>query len=108
VHSNRRNPRDESPEIGKRALIGRLAVISLLLAGFLLAPASNAWAERKSYTAPSTYDAAEAGHPIKVVYYVVYPVGLLLDTLILKPAWWLGQHEPFRTVFGVDAVRSSF
>ena len=43
-----------------------------------------------------------AGHPVKILYYVVYPAGFVLNTLILKPVWWLGEHEPFRTVFGKD------
>ena len=48
------------------------------------------------------YESTEAGHPVKIVYYIVYPVGFLIDALIMKPAYWLGRHEPFRTVFGTD------
>ena len=50
------------------------------------------------------YEATEAGHPLKIVYYVTYPIGLLIHTLILKPAYWLGKHEPFRTIFGTDVA----
>ncbi|MFP6579407.1 MAG: hypothetical protein VCC02_06330 [Myxococcota bacterium] len=51
------------------------------------------------------YDPNQAGHPFKIVYYALYPIGFVLDVLILRPAHWLGQHEPFRTVFGVGEAR---
>lgn len=47
------------------------------------------------------YDPQRAGHPLKVIYYVLYPVGLTLDWLIFRPAWYIGRVEPFRTLFGV-------
>ena len=78
---------------GRRLLVG-------LIAASVLAITSPAWAERRD-----AYDPQEAGHPAKIAYYVLYPIGFVLDILILRPAYWLGQHEPFRTVFGVDAAR---
>ena len=77
----------------RRLLVGLIAALALVLA-------SPAWAERRD-----AYDPQEAGHPAKIAYYVLYPIGFVLDVLILRPAYWLGQHEPFRTVFGVDAAR---
>lgn len=71
-----------------------------LLAVCVLAVASPSLAERRE-----GYAADEAGHPVKVVYYLLYPIGFVLDVLILSPAHWLGQHEPFRTLFGVDAAK---
>lgn len=46
------------------------------------------------------YDDEKSGHPLRVVAYVLYPVGLLIDTLIFRPAHWLGSCEPFSTLFG--------
>jgi hypothetical protein len=46
------------------------------------------------------YDGKEAGHPLRIVGYVLHPVGVTLDYLILRPAFWVGSHEPFRTLFG--------
>lgn len=46
------------------------------------------------------YDDEKSGHPLRVVAYVFYPVGLLIDTLIFRPAHWLGSREPFSTLFG--------
>lgn len=47
------------------------------------------------------YDPKRAGNPLRIAAYVVHPVGVLLDYLIFRPAWWIGQHEPFKTIFGV-------
>ena len=83
----------------------RLLLLCTALAGLLLAPGVAASKGEKPASSRS-YDATMAGHPVKVIYYALYPVGYVLNTLILKPAWWLGQREPFRTVFGVSASRS--
>ncbi len=48
----------------------------------------------------SDYDAQEAGHPLRIVAYVLHPLGVVLDTLIMRPAHWLGSHEPFKTLVG--------
>jgi len=50
--------------------------------------------------AADDYDSKEAGHPVRIVAYVLHPVGVILDTLIFRPAYWLGSHEPLRTLFG--------
>jgi hypothetical protein len=49
------------------------------------------------------YDPEWAGHPLRIVAYALHPVGVILDYTILRPAWWLGSHEPLRTLFGRDA-----
>ncbi len=46
------------------------------------------------------YDPKRAGHPLRIVAYVVRPVGVAIDYLILRPAHWIGKHEPFKTIFG--------
>jgi hypothetical protein len=54
-----------------------------------------------SARADREYEASEAGNPLKIVYYVAYPVLGLVDVLIFRPAYFLGQYEPFQTIFGV-------
>ncbi len=51
---------------------------------------------------PTRYDSRRAGHPLRIAAYAAHPFGVILDTLIFHPAWWLGQHEPLRTLFGVQ------
>lgn len=53
-----------------------------------------------SPAAADDYDPQRAGHPLRIVAYVVHPVGVALDYLIFRPAHWLGSHEPLRTIFG--------
>jgi len=48
------------------------------------------------------YEPDRAGHPLRVVAYVVHPVGVILDYAIFRPAYWIGSHEPLRTLFGQD------
>jgi hypothetical protein len=69
---------------------GALAAAGVALA--LLAAPTSASAEE--------YKPTESGHPLRVVAYIVHPVGVALDYLIMRPAWWVGSHEPFRTLFG--------
>lgn len=65
---------------------------ALLIAASLLATAGRASAEE--------YDSTYAGHPLRVVAYVVHPIGVILDTLIFRPFHWIGSHEPLKTLFG--------
>ena len=46
------------------------------------------------------YDEDSAGHPLRIVAYVLHPVGVAIDYLILRPAHWLVSQEPMKTVFG--------
>jgi hypothetical protein len=50
------------------------------------------------------YDPQKAGHPVRIIAYVVHPVGVILDVLIFRPAHWIGSlpgldeffgHEPY-------------
>jgi hypothetical protein len=51
-------------------------------------------------SAMARYEPDRAGHPLRIVAYAVHPVGVILDYLILRPCYWLGSHEPLRTLFG--------
>jgi hypothetical protein len=46
------------------------------------------------------YDPKRAGNPVRIAAYIMSPVGVLIDYAILRPCWWIGSHEPFRTIFG--------
>jgi len=46
------------------------------------------------------YDPKSSGHPLRIIAYVVHPVGVIIDTLIFRPAHWIGSFEPFKTLFG--------
>lgn len=48
------------------------------------------------------YERDRAGHPVRVLAYVLHPVGVMLDYLIFRPAHWLGHQPPFQTLFGHD------
>lgn len=48
------------------------------------------------------YDPQQAGHPLRIIAYALHPVGVALDYLIFRPAYWLGSKEPLRTIFGVQ------
>jgi len=46
------------------------------------------------------YEPLRAGHPLRLVAYVLHPIGVILDYAIFRPAYWLGSHEPIRTLVG--------
>lgn len=71
--------------------LGRIAALVVLLGLALPAQAG-----------PTRYEPRRAGHPLRIAAYILHPFGVILDTLIFHPAWWVGQHEPFHTLFGVQ------
>lgn len=75
----------------RQGLRGR--VCAGLLAACLLAGAA-------APAAAEDYDPQHAGHPLRIVAYVLHPVGVLIDFLVMRPAHWIGSHEPLRTIFG--------
>jgi len=77
--------------------VPRRAALAMLVLAAALAAAPAARADE--------YDSQEAGHPLRVVAYVLHPVGVALDYLIFRPAHWLGHHEPIRTLFGHEGER---
>ena len=46
------------------------------------------------------YDPKRAGNPVRIAAYILSPFGVFLDYAIMRPAWWIGSHEPWRTIFG--------
>lgn len=48
------------------------------------------------------YDPQETGNPLRIVAYVLHPVGVVLDYLIFRPAHWLGSKEPIKTLVGKE------
>jgi hypothetical protein len=46
------------------------------------------------------HDPQRSGHPLRIIAYAVHPVGVIVDTLIFRPAHWVVHREPFRTLFG--------
>jgi hypothetical protein len=48
------------------------------------------------------YDQHRAGHPLRIVAYILHPVGFALDWLIFRPAHWVGSQPGLRDVFGHD------
>ncbi len=46
------------------------------------------------------YDEKNSGHPLRIIAYVLHPVGVAIDYLLLRPAHWLGSREPMKTIFG--------
>lgn len=70
----------------------RRTVAALLLAATAALAASPALADE--------YDARRAGHPLRVIAYVLHPIGVTLDYLLFRPAHWVGSLPVIRTVFG--------
>jgi hypothetical protein len=77
---------------GRRTWLRRSALCLVAMAGLLLAGAASAES--------GEYKPDEAGHPLRILAYVVHPVGVTFDYLILRPAFWVGSHDPFKTLFG--------
>ena len=50
--------------------------------------------------AADDHDPQRSGHPVRVAAYVLHPVGVVIDTLIFRPAHWLVNHEPWKSLFG--------
>jgi hypothetical protein len=69
----------------------RMAVLGAALLG-ALALATPAAADE--------YSSETAGHPLRILAYVLHPVGVALDYLVMRPAHWVGSQEPFQTIFG--------
>jgi len=46
------------------------------------------------------YDPTMSGHPLRIIAYVLHPVGVALDYLIFRPAHWLASQEPVKSLVG--------
>ncbi len=71
---------------------GKTRLLAAVAALAVLAAASPAAAEE--------YEETYTGHPLRIIAYVLHPVGVIVDTLIFRPFHWIGSHEPFKTLVG--------
>jgi hypothetical protein len=53
-----------------------------------------------SPAAADEYDSENAGHPLRLIAYVLHPIGVMFEYVLLRPAHWLVSHEPMKTLFG--------
>lgn len=67
-----------------------LALAAVLAAGFLAASPARA----------DEYEPRRAGHPLRIVAYAVHPIGVFLDYVLFRPAHWIVEHQPLKTIFG--------
>ena len=72
-----------------RVCRGWFSAFSLALVLVLAAPVSA-----------DDYDSRNAGHPVRIVAYLLHPIGVLIDYVLLRPAHWLVSSEPMKTIFG--------
>ena len=70
----------------------RIGCTALALAMIAIASATPSLAD--------DYDKKASGHPLRIIAYVLHPVGVAIDYLVLRPAHWLGSREPLKTIFG--------
>jgi hypothetical protein len=71
-------------------------------ARWLAAVAALAMLTAASPAAAEEYDETYSGHPLRIIAYVLHPIGVILDTLIFRPFHWIGSHEPFKTLSGQE------
>jgi hypothetical protein len=76
-------------KILKSHCIFTLVVVALLISLF---PSYNAFADE--------YNPQEAGHPLRIIAYLLNPFGVLIDYGLMRPAHCMVHKEPFRTIFG--------
>ena len=70
----------------------RKSLAAAALASSLLFAAAPALGEE--------YDSQSSGHPLRIVAYLAHPVGVIIDTLIFRPAHWIVSFRPFTALFG--------
>lgn len=90
-----RDPVTEPTEQTGRAASRRWRRNAVLAAGLALAMGLGATSAKAG-----DYDPKKAGNPFRIAYYLAYPVAFTIDWVILRPAYYIGQVEPFHTVFG--------
>jgi len=81
-------------QVSWRRLARRSIMLVCLVLLFAAVPAFGA------DDSEAEYDPTETAHPLRIVGYVLHPVGVVLDTLIFRPAHWLGSKKPIRTLVG--------
>lgn len=83
-------------------LRSRKTVNSILLFTFLFSLALCSYGAGTSRA--DEYDQQDAGNPLRVAAYLLFPVGVLADYCLMRPAFWIVQREPFATVFGYEYI----
>ena len=78
----------------RRGLRGRRGGVAALVAAVMLVGATASVAD--------DYDPTQSAHPLRLVAYLLHPVGVFLDYVLVRPAHWLVSQEPFDKVFGHD------
>ncbi len=51
------------------------------------------------------YDPQDAGHPLRVMAYLVFPLGTIADYCFMRPGFWIVQREPFASFFGYKYIQ---
>ncbi len=74
---------------GTRSRLWAVLVLSLALAA--VAPAS---------VQADDHEPTRSAHPLRGVAYLLHPIGVVLDTLIVRPAHWLVHLGPLEKLFG--------
>jgi len=92
--------RDDTTTTGELRRGSRRGRVTAAAAALLLAVSMSMSMSMANPAAADEYDAENAGHPLRIVAYILHPVGVVIDYLLLRPAHWLGSHEPFKTAFG--------
>ena len=72
----------------------RRSLAGIALVALVLASASSASADE--------YDARRAGHPLRLVAYVLHPIGVALDWLLFRPGHWMVSQPVMSHIFGHD------
>lgn len=70
------------------AVLALLATMVVSVAGFSATARAN------------EHNPQESGHVLRVTAYALHPIGVILDTLIFRPAHWIAHREPMTTLFG--------
>jgi hypothetical protein len=71
----------------------RKALLAMALAASLLFAAAPALAD--------DHDPEDSGHPLRIAAYVLHPIGVIIDTLIFRPAhWFVHLGRPLEAFFG--------
>jgi hypothetical protein len=86
----------------RKSMRSRVGTVRRVLMVVCLLPLLLAAVPAFSRDFDDEYDPSETGNPLRIVAYVLHPVGVILDTLIFRPAHWLGSKEPIKTLVGKE------
>ena len=73
----------------------KLTFALLLVAALMLIPAGGSAHE---------YDRDDSDYPVRYVGYVLHPVGVAVEYIVLRPIHWLVSKPHFRIIFGHQPV----